>query len=174
MINDVPSGIGFDIGEARQSVGLKIQDVSEKQKVEGNTSVSDEGLELVAEYCRKTVATVGGDGQTEYVLYKRADNEYEVHLYMFYEYMEKEAHKAYRASKEAYNLVMEYIDKNKLVEYQDREGLPICGGMEIIKFIKDGKVYRITNSNLMPDEYDIMYGLRDIIYMYVNSENELV
>lgn len=169
----MPLGMGMNWGGQLPPGGLRIQDTSTKQKVEGNTSVSDEGLEMIADYCRKTMATVGGDGHTEYVLYRRAKDEYEVHSYVYYEYMEEEAHKAYQASKEVANLVMQYVDDNKLIDYQNRKGMPICGGMEVIKFIKEGKVYRITSENLNPDEYGIIVGLRNILLACMTQENEL-
>lgn len=72
----------------------------------------DEPLMLI-DYCRSTVATVGGDGYSEVVLWLYPDGSTQVHYYDWYEdYEGEERHMAYTVdpavAEDAYVLIGEY------------------------------------------------------------------
>lgn len=74
-------------------------------------AMSDEGLTLLVNTCRKAVATVGGDGYSEIVLYlDESTGEYWLHTYSKYVYMNEEVHASYKARR---NLLKELWNISK-------------------------------------------------------------
>lgn len=112
-------------------------------------AADDSGLTILVDFCRKTVATVGGDGYDETVLYRDdKDGSLQIHTYSKYQYMPKEIHRSYKVKEGADTAAFALIEELKLAEYEGKRGFGLCGGMYICKFLKDGKLIRITTDNM--------------------------
>ena len=112
-------------------------------------AADDSGLTMLVDYCSKTLATVGGDGYDEVVLYRNDQTgELQIHTYSKYVYMPKEKHRSFKAKDGAAEAVFALIEELKLADYKDRRGFGLCGGMYVCKFLKDGEIIRITTDNL--------------------------
>lgn len=124
----------------------------------------DSGLTLLVDYCRKTVATVGGDGYDEIVLYRDdKTGRHQIHTYSKYVYMAKESHRSYEAKDGAAEAIFALIEELKLADYKDKRGFGLCGGMYICKFLKDGEIVRITTDNLGGDGAGILASVGNLI-----------
>lgn len=146
---------------------------SEREDMRANTTVSDEGLTMLAEYCEKTEGTVGGNGYTEIVLYKRGENEYEVHSYSKYEDMDEEAHYAYKSSEEVADKVIEFTKQAKLSDYENSHDYGMVGKTIVVKFLEGEKMYRITSYNVDEDKLNLLYEVGKIIGESIKEENEI-
>lgn len=133
--------------------------------------LSDEGLTLLVNTCRKRVATVGGDGYSEIVLYlDEATGEYWLHTYSKYVYMQEEAHASYTASAKLADNVMGYIKKHDLASWKDQKGFPLCGGEFIIRF-KDGDEWVRLSSANMKDNQEAFFEIDSMLYSEATEEN---
>lgn len=141
-----------------------------------NTSVSDKGLEFLINTCRKTMATVGGDGYSEYVLYKRDKDIYELHYYSKYEYMESEVHLAYKSNRSIVEEAFKHIEELQVEKYQNQTGIGMEGGQRILKYKKEGqeKMIRITSDNLPMDKQNILSEIERIITRTAKEEYKLL
>ena len=114
----------------------------------------DSNLTMLADYCDKTVATMGGDGYTEFVLYHNEEtDEYELHYYYNYGGA-PEIHRSYESSKDFADKILKLIDDKNIISWDENEGAGLCGRMYVVKFKKGSTTYRITSDN-MPSPYDI-------------------
>lgn len=146
-------------------------DVNSEQRP--NTSVSDVGLEMLIDTCKKTMATVGGDGYSEYVLYKRDEKTYELHYYSKYEYMKSEVHYAYKSNKAIVEEAFKRIEALKLESFQNSRGDSMAGGMRIVKFKKGDKMIRITTDQLPTAKQGYIVEIEGIITKTANEANRL-
>lgn len=137
-----------------------------------NTSVSDAGLKMLVNCCHKTVATVGGDGYSEIVLYERSKDEYELHFYSKYEYDTSEIHYAYKADKKIVDEVYSYLREANLEQHAGKGG-GIFGGEFIVKYLLDGTIHRLTLGNYDYDHRDMLYKVEQIINTCQKEENIL-
>lgn len=132
---------------------------------------SDAGLILLVNTCKKTVATVGGDGYTEIVLYLDAQSgEYWLHTYSKYVYMPKEAHASYAASPTLAKQAMDYIERNDLASWKEHRGMPLCGGDYIIRFRYGDETIRL-DSGMMYDGLRAYTELSKLLYAGATEEN---
>ncbi len=131
----------------------------------------DAGLTLVGDYCKKTVATVGGDGFDEIVLYKNeADGSYQIHTYAKYVYMPKESHHSYKAKDGAYEALLKLAEELHLAEYEGKQGFGLCGGMYICKYVKDGVIHRVTTDNCGTDGASIITRVGNLLSCFRGEE----
>ncbi len=128
---------------------------------------------MLIDTCRKTLATVGGDGYKEYVLYKRDEQTYELHYYSKYEYMEQEEHLAYCSDKTIADEAFRKIEELKLADYENQFGEPMTGGMRIVKFRKGEKLVRITSDNLPFERQRDLYEIEKIITKTADEAHRL-
>ena len=119
------------------------------QALNGKKAVSDAGLTMLVDVCKKTTGTVGGDGYSESVLYRNEKTgEYQVHTYSKYENMLSEAHASYTCPAGTAEKILAYIKTNSLASLKNVKGHPLCGGDYIIKFLSSGELIRLDSGNL--------------------------
>jgi len=164
--------------ECGSPLGGPIVSVCNDNQVDNNDSfvsekeaVSDQGLTLLVNICKKTIATVGGDGYSEIVLYLNESNdEYWLHTYSKYVYMNKEAHASYITTKEFALKVMKYIENHNLSSYKDVKGFALCGGDYIIKFKHNNEYIRLDSSNMI-DNLQAYHELSNMLYSEITDKN---
>ena len=132
----------------------------------------DEGFSLLVDCCRRTVATVGGDGYDEVVLYKK-DDTYRIYCFSRYEYMKETVHAAFDTTRECADAVFEAIRKEKLASYKDKRGEPLCGGENIVKFVIDGEVYKISEAKLPFRKQPSLGKVRKVLSSFIKEENKI-
>ena len=119
------------------------------QALNGKKAVSDKGLTMRVDVCKKTTGTVGGDGYSESVLYKNEKTgEYQVHTYSKHENMLSEAHASYTCPVETAEKILAYIKTSNLASLKNVKGHPLCGGDYIIKFLSGSELIRLDSGNL--------------------------
>lgn len=134
---------------------------------------SDEGLTILVDACRKTLATVGGDGYTEEVLYlDEKTGQYSVHQYIDYQYMARPTHRGYRVTKDFADGVLRTVEEQKLAGFVGAQGLPMCGGDMVVKFWADGKFVRVSMANLMGDPSPL-YAVQNALCKALKEENKI-
>ena len=147
-------------------------EINEEETDEKIPVPEDEGYSLLVDCCRRTVATVGGDGYDEVVLYQK-DNDYQIHCFSKYEYMPKTVHAAYKTTKACADKVFEAIKKEKLAKYKDCKGRALCGGENIVKFVINDEVYRITEANLPFEKHSSLGKIRSVLSSYIREDNKI-
>ncbi|MBR0462575.1 MAG: zinc ribbon domain-containing protein [Erysipelotrichaceae bacterium] len=160
-----------DITEPEPCDGLKIAEPDDDKPKKKIPVPEDEGYSLLVDCCRRTVATVGGDGYDELVLYQKGDD-YQIHHFSRYEYMSDTIHAAYRTTKECADKVFEAIKKEKLAKYRDYKGRPLCGGENIVKFVINDEVYRITEANLPFEKHSSLGKIRSVLSSFIDENNK--
>lgn len=135
-------------------------------------ALSDEGLTMLVNTCKKTIATVGGDGYSEIVLYlDEATGKYWLHTYSKYVYMPEEAHASYIAAPELAETVLAYIEEHKLASWKDnRFGPPMCGGDYVIRFKHGEQIIRLDSGTMM-DGLRAYSDISDMLYAGATEEN---
>ncbi|MCQ2512511.1 MAG: hypothetical protein MJ092_03895 [Lachnospiraceae bacterium] len=138
---------------------------------EESQAVDDSGLTLLGEFCKKTMATIGGDGYDEIVLYENeADNSFQIHTYSKYEYMKKEIHHSFQAKNGAYDALLQLVEKLRLEEYEGKSGIGLCGGMYICKYKKEGVLHVVTTDNLGTDGSAIIVQVENLLRSFQGDE----
>jgi len=109
--------------------------------------MSDESkLEMLVDVCKKRVATVGGDGYSEYVLYRhKITGAYELHFYSSY-VNSKEIHNEAEVDEVVCTTLFEKIKEYNFEELAKVKGIGMCGGELVCKYVLDGVVTRISSS----------------------------
>lgn len=143
-------------------IGIHLSDQNEAP--EEPQPADDSGLTLLGDFCKKTVATIGGDGYDEIVLYKNEeDGSFQIHTYSKYAYMQKELHRSFKAKDGAYEALLELVKKLHLDEYEGKIGVGLCGGMYVCKYKKDGVLHRVTTDNLGVDGTSIIMQVGNLL-----------
>ena len=97
-------------------------------------------LKLLVDCCRKVLATACGDGHNETVLYLNEDTgNYEIHTYD-QEGGHYEIHHAYLTDKNTYDQIMQKIKESGIEEYENKQGLPLCGGDYVCKYLSGDRI----------------------------------
>lgn len=126
--------------------------------------------EMLIDYYSATVATVGGDGYDETVLYSYTDDK--VKLITYHEYEGEEETKAeYIVPYEVVDRCYEVIEKYKLREWNDRKDtFGITGALLVCRF-KDGDGYVRVSSEKMPDDGKNAFNAIDsVLGEYIKDE----
>lgn len=123
--------------------------IKNNQFVPQESILDDKKATLLVDYCKRRVGTVGGNGYTEFVLYKDEDSGiFQIHTYEKYDWMEEESHKAYKTDEQAAKEITTLIEEKKIHKLEGKDGIPLCGGSEVLKFWKGNRLVRITSDNL--------------------------
>lgn len=128
----------------------------------------DKDLTLLVDYCRKTVATVGGDGYDETVLYRNGQTgEYSIHTYSKYVYMQKEKHRSFKAKEGVAEAVFKLIEDLKLADYKGKTGFGLCGGEYVVKFRKGDEIIRISTGNMGYEGLNALCSVGNMLASYI-------
>lgn len=175
LMSGMPMAAAFGLQEAdaMDAVSLLAQAKKEEQHPETEAS-SDEGLYMLVSCCRKRVATVGGDGYTEYVLYlNRKTDEYTVHFYAKYQPSVKEKHRAYKADESLKNQIYDILEKENMASLRDVKGFGLMGGDAILKWMNGDAVICLDSSNLYGKGMEVYARIEELILSFVKEENAL-
>ncbi|MBR6916838.1 MAG: hypothetical protein IKN38_01515 [Clostridia bacterium] len=127
---------------------------------------------MMVDYCRKTVATVGGDGYTETVLYYVDRYEAKLETYEKYEPDEEETVVTYRVPYEAIERCYDVIAQENLRgwdEIEDKIGL--CGAETVCKFREDdGSYVRVSTDDMPQDGEASIDRVGAVMYEYIKDE----
>ena len=135
---------------------------------------SDEGLKMIVDYCRKTLATAVGDGHDETVLYlDEKTGQYQIHRYVMDPGEQGERHVGFETSSDAYDAVMKHIKKARLASYEGKRADALCGGEVVVKFLKDDKMIRISTSNVPYEHHSDLDMVGRILGSFIDKEKEL-
>ena len=116
-----------------------------------NAPDEEEEIMLIDYYCA-TVATVGGDGYDEYVLYSYSDSEAKLSVYSKHYGDEKETQTDYIVPYEAVDKCYEVIEKSRFREWEYMDNTyGITGAVVVVKFREDDNSYIRVSSEDMPD-----------------------
>lgn len=136
-----------------------------------NKPFDDSGLTLLGDFCKRTVATVGGDGYDETVLYRdEADGSYQIHTFSKYDGMPSELHHSFKAKDGAYDALLALVDELQLDAYEGKAGFGLCGGMYICKYLKNGTIHRVTTDNFGMDGPAVIIKVGNLLRSYMGEE----
>lgn len=156
--------------------GIGIMDGSPFPPAEDDNSVppDDKGLKMLIDCCRKSIATGCGDSHDEVVLYlDEKTGEYQIHTYSLGFGSHKEKHRGYKTVKEAYDKAMEIILGSGLPEYEGAQGIPMCGGEYVCKFLYEDRMIRLTTAVVPYPKQGALYSVEAAVRGYISRENEL-
>ena len=107
---------------------------------------------MLIDYYRATVATVGGDGYDEYVLYRYSDTEAKLSVFSKHYGDEEESRTDYIVPYEAVKKCYELIEEKQFRGWKDRKDTyGITGAFVAVKFREDDGSYVRVSSESMPD-----------------------
>ena len=107
---------------------------------------------MLIDYYHATVATVGGDGYDEYVLYSYSDTEAKLSVYSKHYDDEKETQTDYIVPYEAVDKCYEVIEQSRFREWEYMDNTyGITGAIVVVKFRGDDGSYIRVSSEDMPD-----------------------
>lgn len=155
-----------DISSTAMPVGFAPFGGMSPQKIPtqmGKLSPVDETLTMLAEYCIKTVATVGGDGYTEWVLNRRADGNLQLDYYRNYMGYEEEVHQSCPAPADTWDKILTIKEKYNLQNPPAERNIGMCGGERLVK-IRDGETaIRLVYGTLTAEENEAFSLIQKII-----------
>lgn len=129
----------------------------------GKMSPVDDTLTMLAEYCTKTVATVGGDGYTEWVLNRRADGGLQLDYYRNYMGYTDEIHHIHPAPADTWDKIVAIKEKYLLQAPSPKLIQGMCGGYSVVK-IRDGDTcIRLTSGSLTDEEREAFFLIQSIL-----------
>lgn len=129
----------------------------------GKLSPADNSLTMLAEYCRKTVATVGGDGYTEWVLNRCENGTLQLDYYRNYMGYEEEVHEIHPAPADTWDRITSIKEQYNLQNPPAERNLGMCGGETIIKIREGDSVIRLTYGALTVEENEAFSKIRNIL-----------
>ncbi len=135
--------------------------------------VSDSGLKMLVDCCRKVLATAVGDGHDETVLYLDEEKgQYQIHTYSKTP-GQPEYHRAYMTDEKAYLSVMDKIRENELAKLAGGRPNGLCGGEYVVKYVIEDKVTRVTTSEI-PDKYfGKLYEIGSLLGSFIDTNKEI-
>lgn len=148
-----------------------------KEPVPEPSSLKDPGTEqtLLVDYIRRTVATAGGDGYSETVLYLNSDGTAQVHFYSRYEPEEKEHHTAYSVDSAVIEEVYAIISDERISSWNDRKYLPgPDGAVYVLKYrTADGEYIRVSSDSMPEDGIGIIGKINTVMGSYAENGEEI-
>ena len=145
-------------------------DIKGSELINGYTEKDEEQV-LLVDYCSKTVATVGGDGYSETVLYQNRDGSCEIHFYSKYEYDKEEKHRGYSVDPAVIDAAYDIINEKKMILWNEKyDSFGLEGAEYILKFRGGSGEYIRCSSDHMPDDgLSIMSSVNALLIDYVNE-----
>lgn len=129
----------------------------------GKLAPTDNTLTMLAEYCTKTCATVGGDGYTEWVLNRRTDGSLQVDYYRNYMGYTDEIHETYPAPDDTWDRILAIKEKYDLKNPPFNINMGTCGGYSLIKISDGDKAIRITSGMLTREQSEAFSLVQGIL-----------
>lgn len=165
---------GFVISFTMPEKDVKLECVSK------NTMIIDTELNpvekevVLIDYYRATVATVGGDGYKESVLYDRGGDSLLLRCYSK-SFGSDETVVEYLVPRDALEECQKIIKKNKLNEWKDRDDLvAITGARVAVRFINDdGSRIRVSSEAMPENGKELMYEVGAALGRYARDEYRL-
>ena len=118
---------------------------------------------MLIDYCRSTVATVGGDGCSEVVLWLYPDGSTQVHFYELYEdYEGEEKHTQYTVDSSVTGAAYALIEEYDFAGWAKRQDLlpGLDGARVVLKYrTQDGTYVRVTSDAAPEDGLSQMYDV---------------
>ncbi len=138
-----------------------------------STTISDENLTILAEYSIQQYGTVNANEYKSLVLYKRSEEEYEVHSYTKDERMTEVLHKAYTAEKEIWEEICQYVQTNKTEELENSRGISLMGERESFRYFNGERMVLVSSDN--PDEkaYSLFRDIFTIFHKVMTENREI-
>lgn len=132
-------------------------------KVMGKRAPEDKSLTMLAEYCIKTVATVGGDGYTEWVLNRKVDGTLQLDYYKNYVGYTEEIHEIFPAPLDTFDRILKIKEQYSLKNPEQGSNFTMCGGYSLVKICGGDSVIRLTNANLSDKERTAFSEIQKIL-----------
>ena len=130
----------------------------------GKLSPADNTLTMLAEYCDKTVATVGGDGYTEWVLNCRKDGKLQMDYYRNYVGYAEEIHHAYPAPDDTWDRITAIKEQYLLDNDTPKIMQPgMCGGYSLVKIREGDSVICLTTGSMTAKEHTAFSMIKQIL-----------
>lgn len=126
---------------------------------------------LLIDYCVKTVATVGGNGYRETVLYQNKDGSCEVHYYSRSEDEPEESHAAYRVDPTVVADAYALISRNRIGSWNEKKYGPGPDGTQYVLKYRDngGECIRVTSDNMPEDGIPVLREIKACLDSYADS-----
>ena len=162
--------IGFIPNGLKNALNMKIQE----KVVDDGSSFEPEtpNTTIVADFCKRTVATVGGDGYSETILYRCEDGSEQIDFYSEYENQRK-YHKINKLDKPISDLVIKKAEELGFKDWKPEDCMPgMCGGVVIFKYFKDGEMIRVTSERAPGDGVSKMYEMNNFICSFIPNKDE--
>ena len=115
---------------------------------------------MVFDYYEATVATVGGDESTEYVLYKFDDTQLILARYDQEEDSEETMNYCL-VSSSVLDDCMKLVKKYKMQKWKKGSGLR--GMIYVVKFMNDGEMIRVSSDSMPDDGREAFYAIRGVL-----------
>lgn len=130
---------------------------------------------MLVDYCVKTVATVGGDGYRETVLYQHRDGSCEIHYYRMYDADSEEAHSAYSADGPVIAKVYAIINREHIADWNDRKYSRGPHGIQyVLKFRgSDGEYVRVTSDSIPKDGIEVFQKVGECLSAHAGEKIDL-
>ena len=112
--------------------------------------------EMVFDYYEATVATVGGDGHDEFVLYRRPNGTMLMAKYAQW----GDAAESIRACTVTDTVLydcLEIVDENGMRKWNEKDGIGITGAAFVVKFCEADRIVRVSSDN-MPENGQKAFG----------------
>lgn len=137
-------------------------------------SANESPLVLIADCYRATVATVGGDGYSEIVLYHNKNTDsYELHTYSKEGEDVSEIQHIYEVDAAFAEEVQSLIQELNFDQCIDAEKIGMTGAYYVIKYNEDDSIVRITSDELNREGMGAYRQVSDLLYSKVSDENKI-
>jgi hypothetical protein len=130
---------------------------------------------MLVDYFKETVATVGGDGYTEYVLSYYDPVEARLDIYEKYGDDAEESRVSYLVPYEAVDKCMDVMYEEDLASWAGRDDLAgMTGARYVLKFrLDDGEYLRVTSEEMPEDGMTAFDKVKSIMSEYMKDEYTL-
>ena len=118
--------------------------------------IKNGACEMVFDYYEATVATVGGDGHDEFVLYRRPNGTMLMAKYSQWGDA-AESIRACTVTDTALYDCLEIVDENGMRKWNEKDGIAITGAVYVVKFCEADRIVRVSSDN-MPENGHKAFG----------------
>ena len=127
--------------------------------------INNKACEMVFDYFEATVATVGGDGYDEFVLYRRPNGTMLMAKYSKWG-NEKESCRACMVTDSALYDCLEIVDAGKMRKWNGMDGIGITGAEYVVRFCEADRLVRVTSGNMPEDGQSVFGRIEQVLRKY--------